>query len=130
MTNVAHLPPNPPPEPDSTLNYDLYGQSLTISPLNHLEATLLASLAFHRGTRPVATQAHHALSMYLRQGRDRIFGEAKYYADLLGLSLEDYLAHMIRDPVALREKLRSQGAASSLENDIRVSLADDGDPSS
>lgn len=127
---MAPLTPHPSQEPDATLNYNLYGQPITISPLNHLEATLLASLAFHRGTRPAATQAHHALSMYLRQGRDRILGEAKYYANLLGLSLEDYLAQMIRDPVALREQLRSQGAASSLEHDIRVSLADDGDPSS
>ena len=57
---------------------------LHLSPLAPYEDRLLSALAFFRTHRNPANQAHHCLSMYLRQSESRIMSEVGFYARMTG----------------------------------------------
>ena len=78
--------------------------------LNPYEDRLLAALAFHRFNRKITTQAHHCLSMYLRQGAGRIMDEVGFYADWLGLSRREYLELLYQDGATARQMLDARSA--------------------
>lgn len=71
---------------------------LHLPPLAPYEDRLLRALAFFRTHRQVETQAHHCLSMYLRQSEARVMGEVKFYAELIGLSTSELLTLIAEDP--------------------------------
>lgn len=71
---------------------------LHLPPLAPYEAHLLAALAFFRTQRRQEAQAHHCLSMYLRQSEARIMGEVGFYARRVGISPEELLEMISGDP--------------------------------
>ncbi|NET59416.1 MAG: hypothetical protein F6K47_25720 [Symploca sp. SIO2E6] len=73
-------------------------QGLNLRPLAPYEDRLLAALAFFRTQRKTITQAHHCLSMYLRQSESRIMTEVDFYARLSGLNKFELLELIYNDP--------------------------------
>lgn len=71
---------------------------LNIPPLAPYEDRLLAALAFFRTQRKRDTQAHHCLSMYLRQSEGRILSEVGFYARMLGQDPWAFLEMIYQDP--------------------------------
>lgn len=71
---------------------------LNLPPLAPYEEMLLHALAFFRTNRSVETQAHHCLSMYLRQGEARVMGEVGFYARLVGLEPFELLQLIYTEP--------------------------------
>jgi len=61
------------------------------------EYKLLAALACFLN-RPIETQAAAALSMYLRQGHDRIMPQVRYYANKAGMDEYELLDKIAEDP--------------------------------
>lgn len=80
-------------------------EALNLNQLAPYEDRLLHALAFFRTNRSVETQAHHCLSMYLRQGEARVMGEVSFYAKLLGMSPQELLELIYTNPTAVIEKL-------------------------
>ncbi|NJL01106.1 MAG: hypothetical protein HC838_05320 [Spirulinaceae cyanobacterium RM2_2_10] len=71
---------------------------LLLRPLAPYEARLLAALAYFRTGRDRPTQAHHCLSMYLRQSEARIMGEVAFYAEQAGVTPRELLETIFCDP--------------------------------
>ena len=76
----------PPPEP------------IALRSLAPYEDRLLSALAFFRTQRSRETQAHHCLSMYLRQSEGRIMSEIGFYARSIGWEPRDFLELIYTDP--------------------------------
>ncbi|XGV88038.1 MAG: hypothetical protein ACAF42_03225 [Limnothrix sp. BL-A-16] len=57
---------------------------IALRPLAPYEDRLLSALAFFRTQRSRNNQAHHCLSMYLRQSEGRIMAEVGFYARAIG----------------------------------------------
>lgn len=72
--------------------------SLELKPLAPYEDHLLSALAFFRTKRDKNTQAHHCLSMYLRQSEQRILSEVEFYAHRCGMHPLDFLALIAENP--------------------------------
>ncbi|NEQ96680.1 MAG: hypothetical protein F6K30_08150 [Cyanothece sp. SIO2G6] len=70
---------------------------LTINCPPEYEYKLLAALACFLN-RPIETQATAALSMYLRQGHDRIMPQVRYYAHKAEMSEYELLDKIAADP--------------------------------
>lgn len=85
-------------------------QPLQLKPLAPYEDRLLHALAFFRTNRSVETQAHHCLSMYLRQGEARVMGEVGFYAKLIGMETGELLNLIYTDPEQANELLAEYGA--------------------
>ncbi|MGB2924743.1 MAG: hypothetical protein WBB82_05545 [Limnothrix sp.] len=75
-----------------------HSQPLHLRSLAPYEDRLLHALAFFRTNRSVETQAHHCLSMYLRQGEARVMGEVGFYAGLVGMEAAELLQLIYTDP--------------------------------
>ncbi|NJN75434.1 MAG: hypothetical protein HC796_03290 [Synechococcaceae cyanobacterium RL_1_2] len=73
-------------------------KGLSLKPLAPYEQALLSALSFFRTGRNLETQAHHCLSMYLRQSRDRIMGEVAFYAAIAGMEEQAFLQLITEDP--------------------------------
>ena len=73
-------------------------EALNILPLAPYEDRLLNALAFFRTQRRPVNQAHHCLSMYLRQSEARIMGEVEFYARLVGWEAWQFLELLYQDP--------------------------------
>jgi hypothetical protein len=72
-------------------------EPLPLDPLAPYEDRLLATLAFFRFQRNVASQARHCLSMYLRQGEGRIMQEVRFYARQLGMDADELIELIYHD---------------------------------
>ncbi|NET47439.1 MAG: hypothetical protein F6K09_01685 [Merismopedia sp. SIO2A8] len=72
-------------------------KKLTINQPPEYEYKLLAALACFLN-RPIETQATAALSMYLRQGHDRIMPQVRYYAHKAGMSEYELLDKIVENP--------------------------------
>ena len=84
-------------------------EALTLNQLAPYEDRLLHALAFFRTNRSVETQAHHCLSMYLRQGEARVMGEVSFYAQLLGMSPQELLELIYTNPAEAMQQLSNFG---------------------
>ena len=73
-------------------------QPLQLKQLAPYEDMLLCALAFFRTNRSVETQAHHCLSMYLRQGEARVLSEVGFYAGLIGIEPAELLRLIYTEP--------------------------------
>ncbi|MBP0016880.1 MAG: hypothetical protein J7647_04900 [Cyanobacteria bacterium SBLK] len=62
------------------------------------EDRLLACLSFFRFKRKHSVQARHCLSMYLRQGEQRIKNEVGFYARKLDLSTDELMELIYENP--------------------------------
>lgn len=82
---------------------------LQLKQLAPYEDMLLHALAFFRTNRSVETQAHHCLSMYLRQGEARVMGEVGFYARLLGMEPKDLLQLIYTNPDEAIARLSAYG---------------------
>ncbi|MFB2832962.1 hypothetical protein [Floridanema evergladense] len=71
---------------------------LHLRPLAPYEDRLLACLSFFRTKRQRTVQAHHCLSMYLRQSDSRILGEVGFYARRIGISVDELMELIYADP--------------------------------
>ncbi|MFP5272609.1 hypothetical protein [Coleofasciculus sp.] len=71
---------------------------LYLRPLAPYEDRLLNALAFFRTKRKPTTQAHHCLSMYLRQSEERIMSEVGFYAHSCGVPSMEFLELLYSDP--------------------------------
>lgn len=71
---------------------------LHLRPLAPYEDRLLACLSFFRTKRQRTVQAHHCLSMYLRQSEGRIFGEVGFYARRIGITTDELIELIYADP--------------------------------
>jgi cobalamin-dependent methionine synthase I len=69
-----------------------------IRPLAPYEDRLLNALAFFRTQRQPTTQAHHCLSMYLRQSESRIMSEIGFYARMVNMDKDELLELIYTDP--------------------------------
>lgn len=78
---------------------------LNLNQLAPYEDRLLHALAFFRTNRSIETQAHHCLSMYLRQGEARVMGEVSFYANLLGMEPKELLELIYWNPEEVINKL-------------------------
>ncbi|AMA07933.1 MULTISPECIES: hypothetical protein [Cyanophyceae] len=85
-------------------------EPLSLPPLAPYEDRLLHALAFFRTGRAVETQAHHCLSMYLRQGEARVMGEVGFYAKLLKISPDELLELIYCNPSQAQTLLAEFGA--------------------
>lgn len=81
---------------------------LYLSPLAPFEDRLLASLAFFRTKRKPTTQAHHCLSMYLRQSESRIMGEVGFYARACGVEPIQFLELIYQEPDKAEQMIRDR----------------------
>lgn len=88
-------------------------EPLNLRPLAPYEDRLLAALAFFRTQRQAATQAHHCLSMYLRQSETRILSEVGFYAERVGMSASELLELIYTQP-DLADKLLSDREGISM----------------
>ncbi len=88
-------------------------ETLHLRPLAPYEARLLAALAYFRTRRDRATQAHHCLSMYLRQSETRVMGEVSFYAQQAGCSPRELLELIFSDPDRADRLLADWGEAVS-----------------
>ncbi|MGL5082355.1 MAG: hypothetical protein ACRC8A_12795 [Microcoleaceae cyanobacterium] len=82
-------------------------QSTPLKPLKPYEDRLLAALSFFRFQRQPSVQAHHCLSLYLRQSQSRIMDEISFYAEPLGLSPSQFLELIYQDPDAAEAQIRA-----------------------
>jgi hypothetical protein len=73
-------------------------KGLSLPPLAPYEDRLLAGLAFFRTQRKSSTQAHHCLSMYLRQSESRIMSEIGFYAQMLKMEKWEFLELIYTEP--------------------------------
>jgi hypothetical protein len=71
---------------------------LNLPPLAPYEDRLLSALAFFRSQRDRTNQAHHCLSMYLRQSESRVMSEVGFYARRLGMSADDLMELIYTQP--------------------------------
>lgn len=71
---------------------------LHIRPLAAYEDRLLSCLSFFRSQRQRTTQAHHCLSMYLRQSESRIISEVSFYANRLGMEPSELMELIYLEP--------------------------------
>ncbi|BAW95448.1 hypothetical protein NIES970_03540 [[Synechococcus] sp. NIES-970] len=85
-------------------------EPFALPPLAPYEDRLLHALAFFRTGRAVETQAHHCLSMYLRQGESRVMGEVGFYAKLLNMDVDDLLELIYTQPEQAQGLLAEYGA--------------------
>lgn len=85
-------------------------EPLNLPALAPYEDRLLHALAFFRTNRRVTTQAHHCLSMYLRQGEARIMGEVSFYAKLIGIEANELLNLIYTNPAQAQSLLSEYGA--------------------
>ncbi|NJN72907.1 MAG: hypothetical protein HC799_08930 [Limnothrix sp. RL_2_0] len=84
-------------------------QPLQLKQLAPYEDMLLHALAFFRTNRSVETQAHHCLSMYLRQGEARVMGEVGFYARLIGMEPSELLRLIYTEPEQAIARLSEYG---------------------
>ncbi|AFY40613.1 hypothetical protein Lepto7376_4511 [[Leptolyngbya] sp. PCC 7376] len=84
-------------------------EPLALNQLAPYEDRLLHALAFFRTNRSVETQAHHCLSMYLRQGEARIMGEVGFYSRLLGMEPSELLQLIYAEPDEAIARLSEYG---------------------
>ncbi len=73
-------------------------EPIALRPLAPYEDRLLSALAFFRTQRRRENQAHHCLSMYLRQSEGRIMAEIGFYARSIGWDPRDFLELIYTDP--------------------------------
>ena len=92
-------------------------EPLALNQLAPYEDRLLHALAFFRTNRSVETQAHHCLSMYLRQGEARVMGEVGFYANLLGMEPKELLELIYRNPEEVINKLSEFGEIAPVATD-------------
>lgn len=78
-------------------------KGLNLRALAPYEDRLLSALSFFRTKRQKTTQAHHCLSMYLRQSESRILGELEFYARMTGLDKYQLLELIYSDPDRAQE---------------------------
>lgn len=71
---------------------------LYLRPLAPYEDRLLNALAFFRTKRKPTTQAHHCLSMYLRQSEARIMSEVGFYANICKVDPLSFLELLYTNP--------------------------------
>ncbi|MDB9518787.1 hypothetical protein PN466_17710 [Roseofilum reptotaenium CS-1145] len=94
-------------------------QNLNIRPLAPYEDRLLNALAFFRTQRQPENQAHHCLSMYLRQSEARIMGEVGFYARLVGMEPWEFLELLYQDgdrAEALIQEATGSGVKETFES--------------
>lgn len=77
---------------------DQLPKRLHLRALAPYEDRLLSALSFFRTKRQKTTQAHHCLSMYLRQSENRILSEVEFYARMTGLDKYHLLELIYSDP--------------------------------
>ena len=92
-------------------------EPLALNQLAPYEDRLLHALAFFRTNRSVETQAHHCLSMYLRQGEARVMGEVGFYANLLGMEPKELLELIYRNPEEVINQLSAFGEIAPVATD-------------
>ena len=73
-------------------------KSIQMKALAPYEDRLLACLSFFRFKREHTVQARHCLSMYLRQGENRIKNEVGFYAKRLGMDTDEMIELIYEDP--------------------------------
>lgn len=84
------------------------GRRLHLKALAPYEDQLLSALAFFRTKRQRTTQAHHCLSMYLRQSEPRIMAEVEFYARQAGMKPHDFLTLIYVDPDKAQETMATE----------------------
>jgi cobalamin-dependent methionine synthase I len=89
---------------------------LPIRPLAPYEDRLLSALSFFRSQRDRTNQAHHCLSMYLRQSESRVMSEVGFYARRLGMSADELLELIYTHPEEADRKI--EAALGSQPSDI------------
>ena len=90
---------------------------LHMKPLALYEDMLLNCLAFFRTNRRPTVQAHHCLSMYLRQSEGRIKSEVSFYANLLDLSTDELMQLIYTDPDKAKNLIDEIGVISPVGDD-------------
>lgn len=104
---------------------------LHLRALRPYEDRLLACLAFFRFKRSSPVQAHHVLSMYLRQSESRIMTEVKFYAESIGMTARELMELIYNDPDSAIEKIEAVfesgelGIHDPLDSDTIDSTLDD-----
>ena len=78
-----------------------------MAPLRPMEDRLLNALATLRFKRSMTTQANHCLSMYLRQGYERIMQEVGFYANWVGMEPLAFLELLYQEPEKAIELIES-----------------------
>lgn len=71
------------------------------------EDRLLSALSFFRSQRDRNNQAHHCLSMYLRQSESRVMSEVGYYARRLGMSPDELLELIYTQPEEIDRQIQA-----------------------
>lgn len=92
-------------------------EGLHLQPLAPYEDRLLAALAFFRTSRRPEVQAHHCLSMYLRQSEARVMGEVGFYARRCGCAPDEFLELIYRDPAAAEAAIAQLGRVSPVASE-------------
>lgn len=92
-------------------------EPLQLPALAPYEDMLLHALAFFRTNRSTETQAHHCLSMYLRQGEARVMGEVGFYARLLGMEPFELLQLIYQNPEMAIARLSEYGEIAPVAED-------------
>ncbi len=90
---------------------------LTLKPLALYEDMLLNALAFFRTKRDTNIQAHHCLSMYLRQSEERIMKEVEFYSSFLNMEAIDLLNMIYKDPEKAQKLINNIGLISPVADD-------------
>lgn len=90
---------------------------LHMSPLRPFEDRLLNALAFFRFQRGATTQAHHCLSMYLRQSQARIMAEVAYYAQWVGMEPMAFLEMIYQEPDKALKMIEERNGPEFVELD-------------
>ncbi|MGC9505407.1 hypothetical protein [Baaleninema sp.] len=101
---------------------DRIPKPLDLNPLAPYEDRMLSALAFFRTKRNRTTQAHHCLSMYLRQSEARIMGEVGFYARACGVEPLQFLELIYQNPDRAEQLIQER-----LHIDISE-VFDDGEP--
>ncbi|MGF1490963.1 MAG: hypothetical protein ACFBSC_00605 [Microcoleaceae cyanobacterium] len=83
-------------------------EEIRLQPLKPYEDRLLSALSFFRFHRQNQVQAHHCLSLYLRQSKQRILDEVGFYAEPLGYSAQEFLELIYQNPKQAEQELREQ----------------------
>lgn len=99
---------------------------LHLKALRPYEDRLLAALAFFRFNRAVTTQAHHALSMYLRQAESRIMSEVNFYSRYCDCDPKELLELIYQEPDKVK-KMIEDAFSSSEPLGVDDPLTDDSD---
>ncbi len=92
-------------------------QALHLRPLAPYEDRLLTALAFFRTGRQPSLQAHHCLSMYLRQAEGRVLSEVGFYAQRCGYTTDEFLELIYTDPEAAWAAIAPLGDISPVAAD-------------